>query len=257
MATTKIRGLTVQIGADTTGLNKALKESDNSLKDTEKRLKDVEKLLKLDPSNVELLTQKQELLNKKAATYGTRLKELTAAREELAKRAESGDAAAIDALNTINREIISTEDYLQKATTAAEGFNAKMTAAAENAKSFGNAALNLSEKTRALSAAGAVVVGGFVAMGANAMSAADDLNTLAAQTGFSTAELQKFSYAADRVDVSTETITGALKKLKSGMGSGKAIFAELGVSIKNADGTMRDATAVFYDALAALSNVRN
>lgn len=60
----RIKGITVEIGGDVTGLDKALKGVNSNIKDTQKNLKDVEKLLKLDPSNVALLEQKQRLLGK-------------------------------------------------------------------------------------------------------------------------------------------------------------------------------------------------
>ena len=58
----RIKGITVEIGGDTTGLDKALKSVNSSIKTTQSGLKDVSKLLRLDPTNTELLTQKQKLL---------------------------------------------------------------------------------------------------------------------------------------------------------------------------------------------------
>ena len=63
MANTKIRGITIEIGGDTTKLTKALDKVTTELKGTQNGLKDVNKLLKFDPSNVELLRQKQAYLN--------------------------------------------------------------------------------------------------------------------------------------------------------------------------------------------------
>ena len=62
MASGRIKGITVVIGGDTTGLDKALQNVDRSLSSTQKALKDVNRLLKLDPKNTELLAQKQRLL---------------------------------------------------------------------------------------------------------------------------------------------------------------------------------------------------
>jgi len=58
----RIKGITVEIGGDTTKLQTALKGVNGEIKSTQSQLKDVEKLLKLDPSNTELLAQKQKLL---------------------------------------------------------------------------------------------------------------------------------------------------------------------------------------------------
>ena len=58
----RIKGITVEIGGDTTKLSKALKNVDSSIKSTQTQLRDVNKLLKLDPGNTELLAQKHKLL---------------------------------------------------------------------------------------------------------------------------------------------------------------------------------------------------
>ena len=58
----RIKGITVEIGGDTTGLSKALSGVNKEIKSTQSQLKDVNKLLKLDPTNTALLEQKQKLL---------------------------------------------------------------------------------------------------------------------------------------------------------------------------------------------------
>ena len=58
----RIKGITVEIGGDTTKLSKALEGVNKTIKNTQTQLKDVEKLLKLDPKNTELLSQKQKLI---------------------------------------------------------------------------------------------------------------------------------------------------------------------------------------------------
>ena len=58
----RIKGITVEIGGDTTGLDKELRGVNSTIKTTQSSLKDVNKLLKLDPSNTNLVTQKQKLL---------------------------------------------------------------------------------------------------------------------------------------------------------------------------------------------------
>ena len=58
----RVKGITIQIGGDTTGLDKALQGVNRQIRDTQKELKDVERLLKMDPGNTELLAQKEKLL---------------------------------------------------------------------------------------------------------------------------------------------------------------------------------------------------
>jgi len=69
----RIKGITVEIGGDTTGLDKALKGVQSTLRTTQSSLRDVNKLLKLDPSNTELLTQKQRLLKDAIGTTKEKL----------------------------------------------------------------------------------------------------------------------------------------------------------------------------------------
>ena len=62
MAGNRIKGITVEIGGDTTKLQTALKGVNTEIRNTQSQLKDVEKLLKLDPGNTELIAQKHRLL---------------------------------------------------------------------------------------------------------------------------------------------------------------------------------------------------
>ena len=57
----RVRGISVELSADTTKLQTALKGVNTQIRSTQSQLKDVEKLLKLDPTNTELLSQKQKL----------------------------------------------------------------------------------------------------------------------------------------------------------------------------------------------------
>lgn len=93
---------------------------------------------------------------------------------------------------------------------------------------------------------------------------ADDLLTQSMTTGLSTKTLQELKYAEQLIDVSVDTITGSLTKLTkniaaAGEGNKKMAeaFADLGVSIKDADGNLRDAEDVFYDVIDALGGIEN
>ena len=87
----RIKGITVEIGGDTTKLSKALQGVDKNIKNTQTQLKDVEKLLKLDPTNTELLAQKQKLLGDAVTSTKERLDTLKRASEEAAKTAGNYD----------------------------------------------------------------------------------------------------------------------------------------------------------------------
>lgn len=254
MARTKVRGLTIEIGGDTSELQKSLKNVNSDIGKTQKELKDVEKLLKLDPSNTELLAQKQQLLNKRVSETEDKLNKLNETQKAFVENGGKVDSAEYRALS---REIESTRLYLEDAKTNAEGFNVAMAKISAEADKVANKADLVAQKTRAMSAVAAGAVGGLAAMAVNSAKTADELNTLSKQTGISTEELQKFQYASDLVDVSTEAITGSFNKLKKSMAADNDVFAQIGVSVRDMNGELRDADEVFYESLEALSKVQN
>ena len=249
---TKIRGITIELDGDTTGLTKALKDVNGEIKDTQTALKDVERLLKLDPKNVELLKQKQVLLNNAIEETNDKLDTLKKAEETMKSQGVDENSEQFMALQ---REIISTEEHLKSLQTQGEKTTSALDKIGETADKVAKGAKNIADKTKGLSAAGGVVSGGLLAAGGNAIKTADELQTLSKRTGISTDTLQKFAYASDMVDVSTEELATAFAKMKKQMGANPAAFEALGISVKNADGSFRDLEDVFYDSLAALSQV--
>ena len=109
----RIKGITVEIGGDTTGLDKALKSVNSSIKTSQSGLKDVSKLLKLDPTNTELLTQKQKLLKDAIGSTKEKLDALKLAQEQAKAQLESGDLGQ-DKYDALQREIIETEQELKR-----------------------------------------------------------------------------------------------------------------------------------------------
>lgn len=249
---TKVRGITITLNGDTTGLTKALGDADKAVKDTKAELKDVERLLKLDPTNTELLRQKQELLAQAVKDTNTKLETLKKAEEQMKS---SGVDQNSEQFMALQREIIATDSELKKLTDEA----GKTVSAFDKVKAatdkIAQGAKNVADKTKGLSLAGGAVAGGLLATGKNAIQTADDLATLAKRSGLSTDMLQMFAYASDMVDVSTEELVSAMTKMKKNMGDNPAAFEALGVSVTNADGTFRGLEEVFYDSLAALSQI--
>lgn len=86
----RIKGITVEIGGDTTGLQNALKQVNSSIKSTQSALKDVNKLLKLDPTNTELLSQKQKLLKDAISATSEKLQSLKTTQEQAKAQLENG-----------------------------------------------------------------------------------------------------------------------------------------------------------------------
>jgi len=106
----RIKGITIEINGDSTGLQSALKEVNSSLRTAQTGLKDVNKLLKLDPGNVDLLRQKQTYLNDAISSTEDKLKTERQALEQM-KSADGFDANSEQA-KALERQIIADEQAL-------------------------------------------------------------------------------------------------------------------------------------------------
>ena len=108
-----IKGITVEIGGNTTGLNDALKDVNKQAKDLQKELGFVEKALKIDPKNVEMLTQKQELLRKSVSNTADKLEVLKQAQQKLDDAMSKGLDVDQEQYRQLQRQIVFTEDKLE------------------------------------------------------------------------------------------------------------------------------------------------
>ncbi|MDM5189353.1 DUF2207 domain-containing protein [Bacillus sp. DX4.1] len=111
MAGSRIKGITVEIGGDTVGLQNALKDVNQRSNDLAKELKDVERLLKFNPGNVEALAQKQQLLTQRIEATTEKLNQLKAAEQQVQAQFERGDISA-EQYRAFRREIEYTEGSL-------------------------------------------------------------------------------------------------------------------------------------------------
>lgn len=250
----RIKGITIEIGGNTTKLQSSLKDVNKSIKETQSQLKDVDKLLKLDPKNMDLLVQKQELLSRATEQTSEKLQKLKEAQEQM--KANGVDELS-DEYMALNREIIETEQSMEKLDAETQKTNETIVKVGSGMDKVADATGKLAEKTKKLSAVASGVVGGMVAMAVKSGQNADELNTLAKQTGLSTDALQKMAYASDLVDVSVDDITGAVKRMKKQLDSGADKFEAIGVSIKDANGDYRETEDIFYDVIAALGTIEN
>ena len=144
----RIKGITVEIGGDTTRLTKALKNVDSSIKSTQSQLRDVNKLLKLDPGNTELLAQKHRLLGDAVGQTKQRLETLKTAAEQADKALAAGDISK-EQYDALQREIVETEQELKKLETAANQSATavqKIAAKGEKLKTLGNNISNVGQK---------------------------------------------------------------------------------------------------------------
>ena len=255
-----IKGITIRFEADTTKLDKSLREINNNTKKLDKELRNVDKALKFNPTSVELWRQKQDLLKAKITETE---KALDVLKQKQAQMDANGVSKESEEYRKLQREIIETESKLKT-------FNAQLNkigqvnlrAMSEQFKDMGNKLTAAGHAMQGLSTAAAAVAASIGAVTVKSGKWADDINTMSKVYGIGTRELQKYSAAAELVDVDVETIAKSHIKLEKTMysavnGSEKQAeaYKKLGVEIQNADGTLRSSDDVFNDVIAALGKM--
>lgn len=224
-------------------------------------------------------TQKyqQQLNNAEAAL----VKMEKALAENTAKLQEAGGAADnfSDGLSDLSERTGETEEALVNSNKemgnlgdVVNGLTSKLgIQLPDGMKSSMNAMGSLDAQSLALAGGFAAVAAAIVkaekamiSMTKESAAFADNIITLSMQTGQSTQQLQEFAYASELIDVSVDTLQGSLTKLTNNMqdtmngtGNAKASFEALGISVTNADGSMRSANDVFYETIDALGQVKN
>lgn len=283
MAATKIRGITIELGADTTQLTKSFKDVSQALNVVDKNLKEVNKLLKLDPKNVELLSQKQQYLKDAVALTNKKLEEEKQMLKKLQE--EEGEGRVSEAQKALQREIQATtiqldkykkeldetEDKENKTAEAEKKHQSVLEKLKEKIKDAGDKMTRFGEVMRGVKAAFELVSTGVsIAKKAydefvgSTVEMADSLMEQASVTGLSTDALQEYAYMAELVDTDVSTITGSMQKMiknmstaSKGTGDAAKAFSKLGVAVTDDNGELRDANVVFQEAIAALSAMDN
>lgn len=211
MAKNQIKGITVEIGGDTTQLGKALEAVDRQSSSLSSELGEITRLLKFDPENAELLAQRQQVLAKAISTTSDRLRTLREAERQVQAQFERGEVSE-EQVRALQREIIATEGKLQhyqkQANEAAEGTE-KL---ADSAEKAGDAGEGMGAKFANAAKVGltAVITGATAAVGALVASAES--------TREYRAEMGKLETAYETVGHRTEIAQEAYKRLQGVIG---------------------------------------
>lgn len=155
MAANRIKGITVEIGGDTTKLQTALKGVNTEIRNTQSQLKDVEKLLKLDPGNTELMAQKHRLLGEAVKETKEKLETLKTAAEQANTALANGEISQSQ-YDALQREIIETENNLRDLERQAGQSSValqKIAATGEKLKTVGSAIEGVGQKLMSVTAA--------------------------------------------------------------------------------------------------------
>lgn len=239
--------------------------------------------------SVEALSAKNDVLGRKILTQTEKIEYLKAALQQSAEKYGEADKRTMQWQTSLNN----AEADLNSLNNQVDENKQKIADSGKEMGNLGDVVNGLTSKLGiqlpdsmkssmnamgSLDASSLALAGGFAAVAAAIVKAekamismtkesaafADNIITLSMQTGQSTQQLQEFAYASELIDVSVDTMQGSLTKLTNNMqdtmngtGNAKASFDELGVSVTNADGSMRSANDVFYETIDALGKVKN
>lgn len=295
MAKSSIKGITIKIGGDTTGLDKALKETNKKSRELESELKAVDKALKLDPNNVTLVKQKQDLLKDSIKETKSKLDVLKEAQSQVTAQYKKGE---IDAgqYRAFQRELETTKSKLSSlkdekknihvigtafkeakdkvepvikkvekvgsviggATSKAVKFTA--TLGKIDTAMIGKAADGFKKYTTAVTGATTAVAG----LAVSQVSNLDAIDKQSQALGLSRTAYQEWDYVLSQNGVDIEKFGTGMKSLlknmdavKEGNATATTNFNQLGVAVQNADGSLRSQEDVLKETVAAFQNMED
>lgn len=246
----KIKGITLEIGGDASGLTKALSAVNKQTKSVQNELKEVDRLLKLDPKNTELLAQKQKLLGQNIDTTREKLAAMRAAKEQADRDMAAGTEVNEKQYMRLQREIAKSEQALKSlekqsketgmtAEKALKAVSDKAGAAGEKLTKAGNALLPVTAAVGALGVASSKMALDFEDAMAKVYTIADEAEVpleqmeqeilnLSDQTGIAAGEIANNVYdaisAGQKTGDAVNFVTESTKLAKAG-------FAEAGQSL--------------------------
>ena len=240
MAGAKVRGITIEIGADTSQFASSLKSLNSTVNSTKSQLRDVERLLKFNPENTELLAQKQKLLGKEIEATKKKLNELKAAEQNMK---DSGVDENSEEFMALRREIIATESQLEhlnaefnklgSGAQAVEKAEKKVKDLGNKLKSVGSAISGIGDKmtTRVT----VPIVAGFTLAANSASDLEENLNKIDVAFGDSADTVRDWSMNAltqfGLSKVAATQATSAFGALAKGVGLTEESAAEMSTTL--------------------------
>ena len=220
MSRNKIKGITLEIGGDTTGLNKALGDVNKSSRDIQKELREVDKLLRFNPGNVELIAQKKKLLGDQVETTREKLDKLREAEKQVQEQFERGEIRE-DQYRAFQREIVETEsklkhyeNQLRSVTDTKRTLGDRLTEVSNKMSSVGKSMQNVGGTlSKSVTAPIMAATAGLVGLAVKAGQAADRILDLSQITGLSTDSIQEWQHVATIAGVGAESMTKAVEGL--------------------------------------------
>lgn len=278
MAKSRIAGITIEIGGDTTGLQNALKGTNDNIKKTQDELKDVTRLLKLDPTNTELLKQKQVLLNKAIDETKQKLQMLQNVQRQAASEVGQNGKITQEQYRALQREVEATKEEIKKLQKEANSANAALQKVSDVTGKIGKTATKIGKGMSVVSAGIGGVATAAVKTTADFESAmsnvqaisgatGEDMNSLkekaremGAQTKFSATEAgEAMSYMAMAGWKTEEMMSGisGIMNLAAASGEDLATTSDIVTDALTAFGLTAQDTEKFVDTLAATATNSN
>ena len=268
MASSKIKGITIEIGGNTTKLQDALKGVDKQVYSLNGDLKSLNQALKLDPKNTELLSQKQEVLSRNIAASKEKLETLVEAQRQMGDYNKLTDEQK-SSYNQLSLEIAKSENALKNLNEELKETNkAKLDGLKESLIKVGNVAANIS---KAVVGIGAGIIAASVASAKALFNAAketskygDEVDKASQKLNISAENYQKLSYAMEMngasindVSKGMKTIVSDLGKMSNGVSKANDKYKRLGISLKDSNGNLKSSQQVLFDSIDALAKMQN
>ncbi len=261
---TTLKGITVEIGGDTTKLGDAILKARKSASDLSGELRGVESLLKLDPTNTVLRAQKQDILAESIAGAKDKLKMLIAAQESMSNQLADGKISP-EQYRDFEREIESTRQQLTRLEAAASGTD-------DAVADVGGAAKEAGEKAEKASGGWTVLKGALADLAASAIKTAasaisdtaqemitgaaeygDTIDKMSQKMGMSSDAYQEWDFVLQHCGASIESLKPAMKTLATAAENGSDAFTQLGISQEQLAGMSQE--QLFDATIAGLQNV--
>ena len=237
----RIKGITVEIGGDTVGLEKALKDVNKTSRNLQSELRDVQKLLKFDPNNVELMAQKQKLLNDQIENTSKKLNQLEEAEAQVQAQFEKGDIKE-EQYRAFQRELQDTQQFLKHTENALADLKAEQNEVESSTKQL-NQLFQSQNKT--LEDYADTLGTKLVRSIENGTASSRDLKKAFALVGKealgSSVDIDQVRQALNKLDAGEGAIKGVrkeLQKLSSDAGEAEGAIDKLGDKIGGLEGAL-------------------
>lgn len=236
----KIKGINIEIGGDTTGLDKALKNVNKSASDASKEIKEIDKALKFDPGNVVLLSQKQELLAKQVSNAKEKLETLKTAEEQVQKQFAEGKIGE-EQYRAFQREVETTKNVLK-------GYEGKLANVNQALAENGNATQsnksqlqNLQKEQTRLASESEKVVSSF--------------KLQESQLGANASESEKLALAQKKIGAQSSLVAKQIENLEKQLELTKQEYGENSVEANKMEAQLNQAKTAYSNLSQEMKNL--